>query len=168
MNNDILVQLATSFNIDTVLDVTLEKRSESTWAIVQGQHTVLVKNEELGSFEHEPMPSSRSEEFIKNSRFDSVQEAIMYYHEWRKNHCFMIYSNNKRWNWYTYSYNIEDVLDEWECLEKIDKKSDSRKRSGTWIIIGKNYEIVKTYKSQESSEVLEFEDKFVELMKSVI
>lgn len=170
MNNDILIQFANSFDIDPVLDVTLEKRSENIWAVVQSQNTVLVKNEGLGSFESEPMPSSRSEEFVKNSRFDSIQEAIMYYHEWRRNHCFIIYSNNKRWNWYTYSDNIEDVLDEWDYLEKMEKiyaKSQSRNRHGMWMLIGKNYEIVKTYKSQESSEVLEFEDKFAELMKSM-
>lgn len=173
MNNDILIQLANSFDIDPVLDVTLEKRSENTWAVVQSQNTVLVKNEGLGSFESEPMPSSRSEEFVKNSRFDSIQEAIMYYHEWRRNHCFIIYSNNKRWNWYTYSDNIEDVLDEWDYLESIDNKPTSRKRSGTWILVGKNYEVVKTYKGQElykdqeSYKSIEFCDKFADLMKSM-
>lgn len=50
---------------------TIEKRSEGKWAVVD--NGVLNKSLE---WEYEPMPSSRDDEFIARTRFDSIELAV--------------------------------------------------------------------------------------------
>lgn len=45
------------------------------WVVIKGGN-VLNRN---GYWEYEPMPSSRSDKFISETRYDTVQEAIDYY-----------------------------------------------------------------------------------------
>lgn len=59
--------------------VTIEYRASNKWAICDGRRC-LSKN---GTFEFEPMPSSRDDEFLNRTRFDSMMEAYDFYQKWR-------------------------------------------------------------------------------------
>ena len=56
--------------------VRIEWRGQDAWAVVQMGRYVLLKS---GGWEYEPMPSERTDEFIKNSRFSTPQEALEAY-----------------------------------------------------------------------------------------
>lgn len=49
----------------------IERRSDCTWAVVDGNHVL----DKSGSFVYEPLPSSRSEEFLEATRYNSAEEA---------------------------------------------------------------------------------------------
>lgn len=51
---------------------TIERTGVESWAVRNGKHCL---NKEFW-FEYEPMPSSRSEEFLKNHRWKTPQEAL--------------------------------------------------------------------------------------------
>ena len=46
--------------------MTIQQRGENAWAVVDECGFVLAKN---GQWDYEPMPSSRTEKFIRNTRF---------------------------------------------------------------------------------------------------
>ena len=75
-----LVGLATEF--EPIEDVKISLRSavdgRRRWAVVI-HNSVLAKDGEL---EYEPLPSSRTEEFIKRTRYDSIQEALAAARKW--------------------------------------------------------------------------------------
>ena len=52
--------------------IIVEKRGQSSWAIVGDGNCLNKTNDWLG----EPLSSNRSEEFLKNCRWDDLQEAI--------------------------------------------------------------------------------------------
>jgi hypothetical protein len=56
---------------------TIETRGDSTWALVDQYHVMAVD----GSWMYEPLPSSRSEEFIAATRYTSPEEA---YAQWER------------------------------------------------------------------------------------
>jgi hypothetical protein len=72
--------LAQNKSISEYECVVVEKRSKTQWAICHG-HDCLGKD---GKWEYEPMPSSRSESFIQQTRFDSAQEALAFYEQWKQ------------------------------------------------------------------------------------
>lgn len=53
-------------------EVSIEKRGDNAWS-VSCDGSVLHKSK--GCFEREPMPSSRTDKFIKNTRFETKEEA---------------------------------------------------------------------------------------------
>lgn len=59
--------------------VTIRLRSANKWAVVDGQ-MVLNHN---GEMEYEPLPSSRTEDFIRRTRFDSPEEAYEAYKKYK-------------------------------------------------------------------------------------
>jgi hypothetical protein len=56
-------------------------RGETGWAIVDGACCV---DRETGGLVFEPMPSSRSEEFIARTRFPSAREAFAFLWPWKE------------------------------------------------------------------------------------
>ena len=58
-----------------------EEGAPISWGIRMGG---FVMSKEDGEFCHEPMPSSRDEEFFKEFRFDSPQEALDSYQKFHK------------------------------------------------------------------------------------
>lgn len=57
------------------------KRGQGAWAITDDMRNVLDKN---GNWNYEPSPSSRTEEFISNTRWPSAKEAFEFLAEWRR------------------------------------------------------------------------------------
>jgi len=55
--------------------VYIEYRGDTGWTITQGGNCL---NKD-GKWEYEPMPSSRTEEFIKRTRFKDEHEALDFY-----------------------------------------------------------------------------------------
>lgn len=56
-------------------EVRVEWRGGDSWAVVRGA-SVLSRE---GGFEYEPMPSSRTKAFLKQTRFASPEEALAEY-----------------------------------------------------------------------------------------
>lgn len=59
--------------------IKISKRGENAWAIVNSWDNVL--NKETGDFVYESIPSERTEEFIKNTHFESMAEAKTFWYE---------------------------------------------------------------------------------------
>jgi hypothetical protein len=55
-------------------NVKVEKRNDDLWAII-GDGCCLTKTND---WTYEPMPSNRNEEFLKECRWDNLQEAIKF------------------------------------------------------------------------------------------
>jgi len=80
MTDEELLAYATQFTLiartramrDALNELLVEARSEATWAIITGN---AVLNHD-GEWEHEPMPSHRSDDFIARTRWPSAREAI--------------------------------------------------------------------------------------------
>ena len=62
---------AASFLIDKERDLRVERRGANAWAVCEGASVV----NRAGGREHEPMPSSREEDFIARTRFP-LAEAL--------------------------------------------------------------------------------------------
>lgn len=67
---DEMLAMAVKFQVEE--DITIEKRGSSTWAVVVFGGTVLDRDMNR---HYEPMPSSRTQEFIDATRF-SLEEAF--------------------------------------------------------------------------------------------
>ncbi len=59
--------------------VSISKRGETAWAIVDGQYCLSKE----GEWEYESLPSNRQEEFIARTRFPTVQAAFEFWNQWR-------------------------------------------------------------------------------------
>jgi len=66
-----LIGAAESYLVDAERDIRVERRGPATWAVCE-RSTVVNRD---GEREHEPMPSSRDEEFIARTRF-GLPEAL--------------------------------------------------------------------------------------------
>ena len=66
---------ATCFEIND--RISIDSRGNNTWAIVRDESSVMSKK--LKDFVREPMPSSRTNAFIKDTRFASVDDAIAFW-----------------------------------------------------------------------------------------
>lgn len=66
-----LLAMAVKFEIDAPRRVYVEKRGDGKWAVTCSGEVL----SDDGSWEYEPMPSGRSEDFIKRTRFD-LADAI--------------------------------------------------------------------------------------------
>lgn len=69
MTKEELLKRAVVFRLTK--NATIEKRADDKWAVVDNG----VLNKDL-QWEYEPMPSSRTDEFIARTRFDSIDEAL--------------------------------------------------------------------------------------------
>ena len=63
-------ELATEFRLND--DLLIKWRGHDRWAITDRFQNVMLRN---GEWEHEPMPSNRSEEFLERTRF-TLDEAF--------------------------------------------------------------------------------------------
>lgn len=72
------------------VEVKRTSREFGTWAVYQ-MGSVL---DRTGKFVYEPMPSSRSDYHIKQTRFKSAQEAIAYYRWWKDQ--VLVWAEKKR------------------------------------------------------------------------
>ena len=66
-----LIEAAESYLVDAKRDIRVERRGPDVWAVLEMASVV---NRD-GEREHEPMPSSRDEEFIARTRF-GLSEAL--------------------------------------------------------------------------------------------
>lgn len=57
-----------------------QRHGPDKWAIYDGQSVVLDKD---GDWQHEPLPSSRTEEYLRLCRFDSAEEALAFYEQYK-------------------------------------------------------------------------------------
>lgn len=65
--------------------IKVEYRGKDKWAITNSD-LVLNKHNE---WEYEPLPSSRTDEFIQRTRFDSAHAALEFYEQFsKKDHLF--------------------------------------------------------------------------------
>lgn len=58
--------------------IAIEARGYGHWAVTQGSFVL----NKLGEWEYEPMPSGRSEEFIKRTRWNSAEAAFEAFKTW--------------------------------------------------------------------------------------
>lgn len=52
------------------------------WVIKEGGRACLSKS--LGEFVYEPMPSNRTDDFLDDTRFNSMEEAMIFLEKWKK------------------------------------------------------------------------------------
>lgn len=146
---DRLLTVANSFSIDEILDVTLEKRGDDVWAICHGSHCLNAS----GEWEYESLPSSRTNEFKKTTRFDSLEAAIDFYVEWRSHFYFFSLRGeyDRTWVCHVQSKDLK------ECENSWDRYAEKRGVFGRWIIIGTDRSILREAKG-ESGDKIKFKD----------
>ena len=59
--------------------MTIQQRGEHAWAVIDECGFVLAKNEQ---WDYEPTPSNRTEEFIRNTRFETPEQALEFLDDW--------------------------------------------------------------------------------------
>lgn len=67
-----VIDAADGFLINGEREIRVERRGPEEWAVCEGARSVVNRD---GEREHEPMPSSRDEEFIARTRF-GLSEAL--------------------------------------------------------------------------------------------
>jgi hypothetical protein len=89
LNSTKLLKVATAFEVPVEeegekpshLWVRIEKRGNDRWCIRNESGVILNKKNQ---WVYEPQPSSRTEAFIQNTRFESVVEAFEFFYAYRK------------------------------------------------------------------------------------
>jgi len=155
--NDEFLEMANSFIIDPLFDVTLERRSENTWALV---HWSRCLDKNTGEWEHESSPSNRTDNFISSTRFTSINDAVNHYAKWRKERCFIFCKTkaDQRWNCFVYGEKEDEVRKSWEGFAK--NEPGKLKRSGLWIFVGRDFKILETFTAKDgSAEGVHFFDR---------
>lgn len=143
-----LVNFATSFIIDELLDITLEKRSDTAWAICS-RNQCLTKE---GEWDYESLPSNRTDEYKKSTRFDSIEKAIDFYLKWRSKFYLLVLRGEHDRTWFCrcQSENLQECEEIWNTLKK-------REVFGRWLILGPDRSIIREAKD-ESGDHIKFTD----------
>lgn len=68
------------YSVSGCKDICIESRGYGHWAITHWNN-VLAKD---GEWEYEPLPSSRNDEFIKRTRWNSAQAAFEFLKSWKR------------------------------------------------------------------------------------
>ncbi len=63
-----------------IINLELRNRNPKRWAIIF-EMGCLSKN---GEITYESMPSERTEDFINQTRFDSIEDAVTFFEKWHK------------------------------------------------------------------------------------
>lgn len=154
--NEQLLGMADSFSIDPLFEVTLERRSETTWALVHWNRC-LDKN--TGEWDYESSPSNRTEGFISTTRFNSIEEAVKHYASWRKER-FFIFCKSKsdtRWNCFVYGKDEDEVRKSWAGFAKVEE--GKMKRHGIWVFVGPDFKVLDRFAADDgSADGVEFVD----------
>jgi hypothetical protein len=142
-NSDDLLKFAEKICIDPLSESYLEKRSNSTWAVVQGGQCL---GRDL-TWAEEHIPSQREELYLKVYRFDSVKEAIDLFLLWRNQNYFVGYkeSSRKEWKCILYSPEKQPALDFWEGI------ANEKTTTGRLILVGRDREIIKDFVGPKGS-----------------
>lgn len=153
--NEKLLEMVNSFCIDPILNVDLVRRSENTWSLLDGS---LCLNKQTNEWDFERNPSERDEEYLSLHRFNSIDEAITFYLNWRKNYYFICFkAKNYRWRKVLYQSNAISVREYWDSFA--EEKEGIQSRKGLWVLIGKDFQVIEEYRSPDpSSQGVEFYD----------
>ena len=140
-----LINFATSFIIDELLDITLEKRSPTTWVIFSSGQCL---NKE-GEWDYERTPSNRTDEYIASTRFNSIEEAVDFYLRWRSQFYLFVLKgkHDRRWVCWCQSKNLEECEASWEY------SLNKRQVFGRWLILGPDRSIIKEAKGESGNEI---------------
>lgn len=158
-----LVKMAQSFWIDELFEFTLERVGENSFVIRDGNCCL---NKISKEFVHESLPSGRTKEFISETRFKSLNEALEFYIEWRKNIYVIIAKSSQDYRWTTYCMSDDEkrIMNLWNNLH--DKKPGKMPCKGVWVLIGKNFEVIEKFSSNDdSSSGVIFDDRIARIAK---
>lgn len=79
LNDNLIISQYLILSDNVQIQAKLQRDKSIKWAVVSSSGFVFSK--ELKCFEYEPMPSSRTDEFLADTRFGSAEEAYYFYIE---------------------------------------------------------------------------------------
>lgn len=144
-----LIPFGQCYTIDQLVDISLEKRGKDAWCLCSGRECLTKE----GKWEFESLSSNRTEEFIEQTRFSSIKEAVTFYLEWRSKYYFFaakgVYDN--RWI-YLASENVKKCEEYWKTV------LGERSIFGRFLIIAPDRKIIRDEKAESGQDIkfLEF------------
>ena len=160
-SNEQLLEMADHFEIDPLFGVTLERRDydPSVWALCYSGSCL---NKNTGEWDFESSPSNRKDGFLAATRFASIQEAIEFYANWRKQRFFIFRKskNDYRWHCYIASKEENQVRGFWE--NSLECEQGKNNRYGLWVFVGPGFEVLGR-QEHPSSEGVVFKDTIAEI-----